>query len=292
MNVMPPILLIGHDGQVGYELERTLAPLGRIISVCYPALDFSDPDSIRRIVRDTRPSLIVNAAAYTAVDKAESEPETCRKLNAGAPRILAEEARRLGAGVVHYSTDFVFDGLKRTPYREEDTPAPLGVYGQTKLEGDCAIRDSGVPHLIFRLAWVYGLRGRNFLLTMQRLAREGKPLRVVSDQVGCPTWARTIAEATAMAVKSCQQEDGRIDLAPKSGLYHCVCSGMTSWHGFARAILPSEVPVAAITTADYPTPARRPAFSALDCSKLEQVFGITLPGWQQALASCLASGNA
>lgn len=286
---MNSILLIGSDGQVGYELERALAPLGPVTAVCYPAVDFGSPDSIVRVVREARPCLIVNAAAYTAVDKAETDTAQCWKLNAAAPAILAEEARVLGAGLVHYSTDFVFDGTKHTPYTEEDHPNPLGVYGQTKLDGDLAIQESGVPHLIFRLAWVYGMRGRNFLLTLRRLAGEGKPLRIVSDQVGCPTWSRSIARATAAALTKTRREDGSFDLGAVSGLYNCVCSGETSWCEFARAFIPSDVPVTPITTADYPTPARRPAYSALSCAKLQKTFGITLPSWNEALTQCLQS---
>lgn len=286
------ILLIGNDGQVGYELERSLAPLGKVKAICYPAIDFGQADSIVKAVREARPGLIVNAAAYTAVDKAESDPDTCRRLNATAPAILAEEARRLGAGLVHYSTDFVFDGRKTSPYTEEDIPAPLGVYGQTKLEGDLAIRESGVPHLILRLAWVYGNRGRNFLLTMQRLAKEGKPIRVVADQVGSPTWCRSIAVATASALATTRDPRGAFALHEVSGLYNCVCSGETSWHGFARAILPETIPVTPIHTAEYPTPARRPAYSVLDCTRLHQVFGVTLPAWQAALHDCRADGGA
>ena len=286
---MNRILLIGNDGQVGYELERTLAPLGRVTAICFPAIDFSQPDSIVKAVRAAKPDLIVNAAAYTAVDKAESDTGLCRALNAEAPAILAGEAKRLGVGLVHYSTDFIFDGGKKTPYTEEDTPRPLGIYGQTKLEGDVAIRDSGVPHLIFRLAWVYGRRGKNFLLTMQRLAGEGKPIRVVADQVGCPTWCHTIAATTATALSKTVTAQGTFNLKDVTGTYHCVCSGETSWHGFARTFIPAEVPVTAITTADYPTPARRPAYSALSCAKLQQTFGITMPSWQQALQDCLTS---
>ena len=286
---MNRILLIGHDGQVGYELERTLAPLGRVTAICFPAIDFSQPDSIVKAVRAAKPDLIVNAAAYTAVDKAESDTVLCRALNAEAPAILAGEAKRLGAGLIHYSTDFIFDGGKKTPYTEEDTPRPLGIYGQTKLEGDVAIRDSGVPHLIFRLAWVYGRRGKNFLLTMQRLAGEGKPIRVVADQVGCPTWCHTIAAATATALSKTVTAQGTFNLKDVMGTYHCVCSEETSWHGFARTFIPAEVPITAITTADYPTPARRPAYSALSCAKLQQTFGITMPPWQQALKDCLTS---
>jgi dTDP-4-dehydrorhamnose reductase len=288
---MKNILLIGNDGQVGFELQRALAPLGHVTAVCYPAIDFSTPDSIVRVVREAKPHLIVNAAAYTAVDKAESEPDLCRKLNAEAPTILAEEALRLGAGLIHYSTDFVFDGAKQQPYLETDQPHPLSVYGATKLEGDRAIQASGVPHLIFRLAWVYGLRGKNFLLTMRRLASEGKPLRVVSDQIGCPTWCRTIADATATALSKVRAQDGTFDLAAVSGLYHCVCAGQTSWHGFTRAFTPADIPVIPITTADYPTPARRPSFSVMNCDKFAQTFGSPLPNWEEALSDCLGSQN-
>ena len=286
---MKQILLIGYDGQVGWELRRTLAPLGPLTAVCYPAIDFAKPDAVRRLVRDVRPDLIVNAAAYTAVDKAETEPDLARQLNAVAPGLLAEEARQLGAGLVHYSTDFVFDGRKRTPYTEADAPNPLGVYARTKLEGDQAVAASGAAHLIFRLAWLYGRRGSNFLLTMQRLAAAGKPLRVVSDQVGCPTWCRTVAEVTAAALAAVAAPRAPFSLREVSGLYHAVCAGATSWHGFARAILPREVPVQPITTAEFPSPVERPAYSVLDCTRLRLTFGLTLPPWEEALRLCLES---
>lgn len=285
MTGMPPILLIGHDGQVGFELQRTLAALGPVRAVCYPDVDFASPDSIVRLVRETQPGIIVNAAAYTAVDKAEAEPDLCRRLNAEAPRILAEEARRLGAALVHYSTDFVYDGAGHRPYTETDVPRPLSVYGRTKLEGDLAIAATGVPHLIFRLAWVYGLRGKNFLLTVRRLAAEGKPLRIVDDQVGCPTWCQPVAETTAAALSAFPSAEALRDV---SGVYHAVCGGETSWYGFARACVPAEIAVQPITTADYPTPARRPAYSVLDCARLQRVFGLSLPPWQEALRTCLA----
>ena len=286
------ILLIGHDGQVGFELQRALAPLGTVRAVCYPQIDFAKPDDVRRIVREARPTLIVNAAAYTAVDKAEAEPELARQLNAVAPGILAEEARRLGAGLVHYSTDFVFDGTRRTPYTEADAPHPLSVYGQTKLEGDRAVQASGADYLIFRLAWVYGLRGKNFLLTVRRLATEGKAIRVVQDQVGCPTWCRPVAEATAAALARVMAPGAPCSLRAVSGIYNAVCGGATSWFGFARAILPPSVPVTAIGTEEYPTPARRPAYSVLDCSKLQATFGVSLPPWETALRQCLKSAEA
>lgn len=282
---MPHILLIGNDGQVGFELQRTLTALGPVHAICYPAIDFGNPDSIIRTVREARPELIVNAAAYTAVDKAESEPDLCRRLNADAPRILAEEAGRLGAGLVHYSTDFVFDGTRRRPYLETDVAQPVSVYGRTKLEGEQAIAATGVPHVIFRLAWVYGLRGRNFLLTIRRLASEGKALRIVDDQIGCPTWCRPVADVTAAALAARPSAEA---LREVSGVYHAVCAGETSWCGFARAFLPAEARVQAIKTTDYPTPAHRPAYSALDCTKLQRVFGLAMPTWQDALRTCLA----
>lgn len=282
---MNRILLIGKTGQVGFELARGLTPLGAVHAVDIPEVDLARPDSIRTTVRAASPALIVNAAAYTAVDKAESEPELCRAVNAAAPAILAEEARRLGIPLVHYSTDFVFDGTAARPYTEEDKPHPLGVYGHTKLEGDEAIRSTGARHLIFRTAWVYGRRGRNFLLTIQRLAAEGKPLRIVADQVGSPTWSRVIAGATVTALA---RISAGLPWEEAGGLYNLACGGETSWHGFARAFLPAGVPVEAITTGDYPTPARRPAYSALDCAKLRRVFGLSLPSWQSALRDCLA----
>ncbi len=290
------ILLIGNNGQVGFELATLLPALGRVCPVDFPEIDLSCPDSIRAIVRDSHPDLIVNAAAYTAVDKAESEPDLCRAINATAPAILAEEAIRLGATLIHYSTDFVFDGAKRAPYSEDDTPNPVSVYGRTKLEGDNAIRASGVNHLIFRTAWVYGRRGKNFLLTLQRLAAEGKPLRVVADQIGCPTWSKIIAETTvtilgrlapAGDVAGIFPSGGRSSRDAVNGLYNLVCTGATSWHGFAREFIPAPIPITPISTADYPTPARRPAYSVLDCTKLQQTFGISLPPWQSALQNCL-----
>ncbi len=195
------ILLIGKNGQVGWELRRTLAPLAEVVAVDYPEINFTDVPALRQLVAGTRPSVVVNAAAYTAVDKAETETELCRQVNAVAPGVLAEEAKKLGALMVHYSTDYIFDGTKTSPYVETDAPNPLGAYGRTKLEGDRAVKASGADHLIFRLCWVYGARGQNFMLTMQRLAREREKLRVVGDQFGCPTWSRMIAETAALALK-------------------------------------------------------------------------------------------
>jgi dTDP-4-dehydrorhamnose reductase len=287
----PSILLIGKVGQVGWELRRTLAPMARVTCVDFPDIDLTSNDSIRQWVRDTRPNVVVNAAAYTAVDKAESEPDKAMKINGVAPGILAEEARKLGALLVHYSTDYVFDGAKTEPYIETDAPNPLGAYGRTKLAGDEAVRAIGGAHLIFRLCWVYGARGQNFMLTMMRLAREREKLRVVGDQVGCPTWSRMIAETTALALKQAVAAD---DLGAFTGTYHLASSGVTSWHGFADAIvklMPAEgrkcVQVEAITTAEYPTPTKRPAYSVLACDKLERTFGLRLPHWEESLKRVL-----
>ena len=287
----PSILLIGKVGQVGWELRCTLAPMARVTCVDYPDIDLSSGDSVRRWVRETRPDVIINAAAYTAVDKAESELDKVMKINGVAPGILAEEAKKLGALLVHYSTDYVFDGAKTEPYVETDSPNPLGVYGRSKLAGDEAVRAVGGAHLIFRLCWVYGARGQNFMLTIMRLAREREKLRVVADQVGCPTWSRMIAQTTALALK---QTVAARDFGAFTGTYHLASSGATSWQGFAQAIvnrMPAEGKkcsvVEAISTPEYPTPAKRPAYSVLACEKLERSFGLRLPHWEESLKQVL-----
>lgn len=284
---LPKILLFGKVGQVGWELRRTLAPLGRVACVDYPEVDFTAPDSVRRHIAEAAPDIIINAAAYTAVDKAETETTLAMKINGDAPGIMAEEAKQRGALLVHYSTDYIFDGTKTTPYVETDAPNPLGAYGRTKLAGDEAIRRTGCDHLIFRLCWVYGARGGNFMLTMQRLAREREQLRVVGDQIGCPTWSRMIAETTAHALRRVRTP---ADAHALSGTYHLAASGQTSWHGFASAIIELMPPdsrkcreVQAITSAEYPTPTRRPAYSVLSCAKLENTFGLRLPDWHESL---------
>ena len=282
------ILLTGSAGQLGWELERALAPLGEVIAFDRAGLDLADPDRIRSALRELKPAVLVNAAAYTAVDRAESEPDAAFAINARAPGILAEEAGRLGALLVHYSTDYVFDGAKAGPYTEDDSPNPLGVYGASKLEGERAIRASGARHWIFRTSWVYAPRGKNFLLTILRLAREGKPLRVVSDQFGAPTSAAMLAHATAEALST----HARQDAGPPSGICHMSAAGRTSWHGFACAILRESgiaTPVTAITTADYPTPARRPANSILDNGQLAARFGIRMPNWEDGLREAAAA---
>ncbi|MDW7979157.1 MAG: dTDP-4-dehydrorhamnose reductase, partial [Verrucomicrobiales bacterium] len=240
-----------------------------------------------RFVLEAKPQIIVNAAAYTAVDKAESEPDLAMRINGVAPGALAEAAKQLGALLVHYSTDYVYDGTKTEPYTETDTPNPLNVYGRTKLAGDLAVQDTGCMHLIFRVCWVYSTRGKSFMRTIMQLARQQETLRVVADQIGCPTWARLIAEATALALKHVLANG---DPRAFTGLYHMATVGATSWHGFAEAIVKRMPPterkctsVVPITTAEYPTPAKRPAYSVLSCRKLAKTFGITLPHWTEAL---------
>jgi dTDP-4-dehydrorhamnose reductase len=284
---LPRILLIGRVGQVGWELRRTLAPVADVTCLEYPEIDLTRPDSIRQCVEAARPQVIINAAAYTAVDKSETDADTALKINGIAPGILAEEAKARGAWMVHYSTDYVFDGEKGAAYLETDTPNPLGAYGRTKLAGELAVQQSGAAYLLFRLCWVYGTRGQNFLLTMQRLARERETLRVVRDQVGCPTWSRLIAEATAQAVHHTLTAN---DPQRFSGTYHLAASTSTSWHGFADAIIrrmPAEgkkcTTVEAITSAEFPTPTKRPACSILNCDKLEATFGLRLPDWETGL---------
>lgn len=290
----PRILLIGRIGQVGWELRRSLAPMAGITCADFPDIDLTSGDSVRRWVRDSRPDIVINAAAYTAVDKAETEPDKAMAVNGVAPGILAEEAKKLGALLVHYSTDYVFDGTRTTPYAETDVPAPLGVYGRSKLAGDKAVEAVGGEHLIFRLCWVYGARGQNFMLTMMRLARERDKLRVVGDQVGCPTWSRMIAETTALALKAVVAAPDRRAF---TGTYNLAASGVTSWHGFAQAIvnlMPAEgrkcTEVEAISTAEYPTPTKRPAYSVLACDKLDRAFGLRLPHWEESLRQVLEAG--
>jgi dTDP-4-dehydrorhamnose reductase len=299
------ILLTGKNGQVGAELAAFLPGLGDVRAFGRQELDLLNPALVRRAIRDVRPDIIVNAAAYTAVDQAEKEQTQARALNVDAPALMAEEAKRIGAVLVHYSTDYVFDGSRDRPYVETDQPSPLNVYGKTKLAGEEAIRAVGVPHLILRTAWVYGTRGRNFLLTILRLATEREELRVVHDQFGAPTWCREIAKATmALLVQLTQQ--GQDDISKFGGTYHLTAAGKTSWFEFAQAILEqaSRTPrnaawfaaatsgrplvarrVTPIATAEYETPARRPAYSLLSNLRLKQVFGLELPDWRAQLYS-------
>jgi dTDP-4-dehydrorhamnose reductase len=303
------ILLTGSTGQVGRELARGLPALGEVIAPGRAELDLMNTDEIRRAVRDVCPSFIVNAAAYTAVDRAESEPIAAHAINAEAPAVLAEEAKRIGAMLVHFSTDYVFDGSKNSPYSEPDAPNPLNVYGKTKLAGEKAIQESGVPYLIFRTAWVYSTQGKNFLLTILRLAADREELRVVCDQLGAPTWSSAIAASTLTVLERFSgRAENRLSPTSASGVFHMTAAGVTSWHGFAEAILEevaqvSEVegwlssvtggrPIIAhrvvpIKTAEYPTPARRPSYSVLSNSLLRSTFGISLPPWEAQLRAAL-----
>ncbi|MCI0913606.1 dTDP-4-dehydrorhamnose reductase [Pseudomonas putida] len=283
------VLVCGHNGQVAQALKTQLAGLGEVYLLGRDQLDLAQPEALREPLRQLAPALIINAAAYTAVDQAESEPDTAFAINGQAPGVLAEEALRLGAPLIHYSTDYVFDGEKATPYTEQDVPNPLGVYGRSKLAGEQAIAAVGGEHLILRTSWVYSLHGRNFLLTMQRLLQEKPQLRVVDDQIGAPTWATTIAHSTRLLIERWQAGG-----AGAWGTYHLTAQGQTSWFGFAQAIgeqlkargLPCAE-LLPIPSSDYPTPARRPANSRLDCSRLAGEWGVTLPHWQQALIDCL-----
>ena len=280
----PKILIFGRVGQVGWELRHKLACLGQVSNIDYPEIDFSKPDTVRKAIREAQPTMIVNAAAYTAVDKAEATPEPAWALNATGPGMIAEEAKRLGALMVHYSTDYVYDGSKQGPWVETDSPNPLNVYGETKLAGDEAIEAVGCDYLILRTSWVYGARGGNFLLTMLRLAKERQELRIVDDQTGSPTTSECIAQATANILA--QVVAPGQGLAGRSGVYHLTNAGQTTWFGFAKAFLskqavcPKLIPIPA---SDYPLPAKRPVNSVLSCEKVAETFGVRMPPWELAL---------
>ncbi|MGP8258905.1 MAG: dTDP-4-dehydrorhamnose reductase [Acidobacteriaceae bacterium] len=296
------ILITGECGQVGEALKRTLAPLGELYAPTLAELDLTDTQATRRAVREFRPRWVVNAAAYTAVDKAESEPELTFALNATAPEVLAEEAKKIGAAMVHYSTDYVFDGAKKTAYVESDPTGPLNVYGQSKLAGEMAMSASGIAHLTFRTSWVYGATGNNFLRTILRMAREREHLRIVGDQRGAPTCSHELARLTAHAItqiegvaaqNQCSLPEAGLAV---SGLYHASGAGETTWYGFAAqaiAELQAMEPdarlamVEAISTAEHPTAAKRPLNSLLDCTKLAEVFGWRMMDWRQSLTMVL-----
>ncbi|KAB0685847.1 dTDP-4-dehydrorhamnose reductase [Burkholderia territorii] len=290
----PTILVTGVNGQVGFELLRTLQGLGRVVACDRTMLDLSDLDQVRAVVRDLKPAIVVNPAAYTAVDKAESDIDTARRLNTDVPRVFAEEALRLNALLVHYSTDYVFDGMKEGAYVETDEANPQNVYGLTKLEGERAIAATGCDHLILRTSWVYGRRGKNFLLTMLKLAAERSELRIVADQLGAPTWSNSIAAATAHILAQYLAPNIGNRRALHSGVYHLAAGGETSWHGFAQEIFrvtlgdnaPRVLPIAA---SEYPVPARRPKNSRLSGAKLASTFGVRMPAWDEALRLCLDS---
>ncbi len=290
------LLLLGKGGQVGWELQRSLAPLGELVALDFDSTDFhadfSRPEQLAETVRKVRPDVIVNAAAHTAVDKAESEPEFARKLNATSPGIVAEAAQQIGALMVHYSTDYVFDGSGSQPWKEDDATGPLSVYGRTKREGEQLVAGNCPKHLIFRTSWVYAARGGNFAKTMLRIAKERDRLTVIDDQFGAPTGAELLADVTAHAIRATLQDPA------KAGLYHAVAGGVTTWHGYARFVIeqaqaagaqlkagPGEVDP--VPTTAFPTPATRPHNSRLDTAKLQATFGLRLPPWQEGVARML-----
>jgi len=291
------ILLTGKTGQLGWELERILPSIGDVVALDRRVLDLADSDSIRRAVRDLRPTLIVNAAAYTAVDQAEDETELAHAVNAEGPGILAEEAKKIDAALIHYSTDYVFDGRKTSPYTEDDPTGPLNVYGKTKLAGEQAIQAVGVPHLIFRASWVYAMRGKNFLRTILRLAAEREELRIVDDQIGVPNWADAIADSTCRVLARVAGKKSRFAAKDVSGVYHMSGAGQISWFEFAHVILEQTSNAALggrkiqrvipIKTVEYPTRARRPAYSVLNSEKLNVTFGVHLPDWKKQLELAL-----
>jgi dTDP-4-dehydrorhamnose reductase len=294
------ILITGPDGQVGWECQRSLQALGHVHCLGRGQCDLTQADAIRAVVREASPDLIVNAAAYTAVDRAESEPDLAYAVNAAAPAVLAEEAKRIGASLIHLSTDYVFDGSKPAPYVEDDPCNPLSVYGRTKLQGEQAILATGAPAVVLRTSWVYAMRGQNFVRTIVRLAREREELRIVDDQWGAPTWARSIAEATAaIAARAGRDRDSMATaFAERGGIFHMTCAGRTNWHQFAHRLLQQIADpkrrlrsIAPIPSKEYPTPARRPMNSVLDCSRLARQWGVVLPPWDLALELAVAGGE-
>lgn len=292
---MKKILITGKNGQVGWELQRSLARFGHLTTIDQDDLDLTDSAKVREVVRNLHPDIIINPAAYTAVDKAESDPATATAVNATAPGILAEEAAKLGAVLVHYSTDYVFDGNKPAPYTEDDLPNPQSVYGRTKLAGEDAVQAAGGKHLILRTSWVYGVHGGNFIKTILRLAHERNELRIVADQFGAPTWARDLAQTTASMLALWQTKEWDDSL---SGLYHLTAAGRTNWHQYAEEIVrlartydtelaTKQLVIHPIATHEYPVPAKRPVNSVLANDKVAATFGIKLPAWQDSLAECM-----
>jgi len=291
------ILLTGKTGQVGYQLERSLQGLGEVVALNSTQMNLEQLDQVREVIRRVKPDLIVNPAAYTAVDLAEREPDLAMRINGEAPGVMAEEAKSLGAAMIHYSTDYVFDGSRQGAYTEDDIPNPLNVYGSSKLAGERAVQAAGIPHLILRTSWVYGMHGKNFLRTVMRLAQERDELRIVADQFGAPTWSRTIADTTAHIVARLQASVSgqnavvvRDAWEQRSGVYHLTAQGHTTWYGFTKAILNhssvlKKPLVTPIKSAEYPVPARRPANSVLSCERLTATF-CGLPEWEKALGLC------
>ena len=291
------ILLLGNTGQLGWELHRTLLPLGQVQALDYPQIDLTRPDTLRSLIQQAQPQLIVNATAYTNVDRAESEPGIAQAINGDAPGVMAQAARETGAALIHYSTDYVFDGTKGSPYCEQDQPRPLGEYGRSKLAGEEAVKAGGAPYLILRTAWVYSTRRDNFVLKALGWARQNLTLRIVGDQVSNPTWARSLAEISAQLLAR-----GMPDIAgwieERSGVYHLAGDGYASRLDWVRSILeydphPDQQVVGEVlpaATADFPTPAKRPLFSALNCDRFTQTFGLQLPPWKESLKLALQDG--
>jgi dTDP-4-dehydrorhamnose reductase len=285
------ILLTGKTGQVGGELNNILKDTGKLVSVGREQLDLSKIDSIEPAVLEIQPDIIINAAAYTAVDKAEEEPELAMTINGVAPGVLAKAAKKIGASLIHYSTDYVFDGRSDTPYREEDATRPLSIYGKSKLAGEKAVAEAGIPNLIVRTSWVYSLQGKSFLRTIKKLAAEKDTLRIVDDQIGAPTSAHSIALATCKIIDQGLRDRSEPLL---SGIFHLTCQGQTSWHGFAKEILSlsgtsQNTQLLPIPTSDYPTPAPRPLYSLLSNDKLKKAFAFEMPHWHDALKDCINS---
>ncbi|MBK1731386.1 dTDP-4-dehydrorhamnose reductase [Thiococcus pfennigii] len=289
----PRLLLIGANGQVGWELCRTLAPIGRVITASVEKgtdywVDLADSESVSRLIQETRPDAVVNAAAYTAVDKAETEKAIAQRINADAPGMLGALLKDWGVPIIHYSTDFVFAGDTSLPYKEDDPTGPLNVYGATKLEGERRLLASGANAVILRTAWIYGARGSNFLLTMRRMFAEKEELRIVNDQTGSPTWSRMLAEVTSLVLHRLLV--GELEVERVKGVYHVTGAGQASWYDFACTILGTrgdQCRLRPISSAEYPAPARRPAYSVLDNTKIWETFGIQLPDWRQSLRQCL-----
>lgn len=293
---MMRVVVLGAAGQIGREVVRSLHGVADVEAVTRARCDLTDDDALRACLRTLRPDLVVNAAAYTAVDRAETERSAAERLNTGVPRTLVEEARRAGFGIIHYSTDYVFNGQKATPYTEDDAPDPVNFYGHTKAQGDAEILSAGVPAIVFRTSWVYSAFGNNFVRTILRLAAERDEIRVVDDQIGAPTWSRTVAALTAAVIARAgrNREDVLAHLAVSGGLFNLTASGVTSWYGFAQGILAwfvassqRTVRAAPIKAAEYRDIALRPANCRLDCSRLNRVWGLRAPDWKVAIEQCL-----
>ncbi|MBN1378986.1 MAG: dTDP-4-dehydrorhamnose reductase [Gammaproteobacteria bacterium] len=291
------ILLVGKNGQIGWELQRTLSALGELIATDRQSLDLANVDMIRKVVNDIKPQLIVNASAYTAVDQAESEFEAAMTVNAIAPGILADEAKKIGAALIHYSTDYVFDGKKASPYHEEDICSPLNIYGESKKAGEIAIQNSGCVYIVLRTSWIYGNRGKNFLKSIVNLSKQKHELKIVDDQIGSPTWCRSVAEYSTQIIKSYLRRSFFLGKMEKdAGIYHISATNHVSWYGFAERILKEYsrnsgcalAKLVPITTSEYPLPAKRPKYTVLSNDKINKVFGIKMPAWEDMLTMCLS----